>query len=129
MAKRLTPENIGAALGQFANRIDAWKRQRDELITEGERLAGVALEFVRDLRGTAAPAASAASAATPVRKGGRPKGMKMSEETRAKLREAWKRRKAAQGSAERTTTADERARVRARTGRARSARASKRKGN
>ena len=51
----------------------------------------------------------------------------MSEETRAKLREAWKRRKAAQAAADRTKTTDERARVRSRTGRTRSARASKRK--
>ena len=116
MAKKLTPENIGAALGQLANRIDAWKRQRDELITEGERLAGVALGFVRDLRGTGAPDPGPAAAQ---RRGGRPKGMKMSEETKAKLREAWKRRKAAsakEGTA-RTKAADERSRVRARTGR------------
>jgi hypothetical protein len=119
VAKRLTPENIGVALGQLANRIDAWKRQRDELITEGERLAGVALGFVKDLRGTNAPAAK------PARKGGRPKGMKMSEETRAKLRAAWKRRKAA-AAAENTKPGDVRAQVRASTGRRRSARASKR---
>lgn len=115
MAKKLTPENIGAALGQFANRIDAWKRQRDELIAEGERLAGVALGFVRDLRGTAVPGQTSAG----TRRGGRPKGMKMSEETKAKLREAWKRRKAA-GSQEgvvRAKAADKRSRVRARTGR------------
>lgn len=127
MAKTLTPENIGAALGQFANRIDVWKRQRDELIAEGERLAGVALGFVRDLRGTDvdAPAAGKKKA---TRRGGRPKGMKMSEETKAKLREAWKRRKAAAtktGTAQ-TKTADERTRVRSRSGRVRAARQSKR---
>jgi hypothetical protein len=119
VAKKLTPENIGVALGRLASRIDVWKRQRDELIAEGERLAGVALGFVKDLRGTNAPASGAA------RKGGRPKGMKMSEETRAKLRAAWKRRKAATG-AEHTKVTDERAHVRASTGRRRSARASKR---
>ena len=122
MAKKLTPENIGTALGQLASRIDGWKRQRDELIREGERLADVALGFVRDLRGTGTPAAK------PTRKGGRPKGMKMSEETKAKLREAWKVRKA-NGGAERTKVSDERAHVRASTGRRRSARASKRTGN
>lgn len=120
MAKTLTPENIGTALGQLANRIDAWKRQRDQLAAEAERLADVALGFVRDLRATRTPAAR------PSRKGGRPKGMKMSEETKAKLREAWKKRKAAQAGQVHTKAADERARVRARTGRARSARASKR---
>jgi len=128
VAKTLTPENIGTALGQFANRIDAWKRQRDELITEGERLAGVALDFVRDLRGTDAPAAKATTRKKAVRRGGRPKGMKMSEETKAKLREAWKRRKAAgaKAGAEQTKASDERARVRARSGRVRAARQTKR---
>ena len=121
MAKTLTPENIGAALGQLANKIDLWKRQRDELISEGERLAGVALGFVRDLRGTETPAAKPKT-----RKGGRPKGMKMSEETRAKLRAAWKRRKAATMGAENTKPGDVRAQVRASQGRVRSARASKR---
>ncbi len=125
MAKTLTPENIGAALGQLANRIDAWKKQRDELIVEGERLAGVALGFVRDLRGTDAPASGTKATG---RRGGRPKGMKMSEETKAKLREAWKRRKAAAAKtgAAQTKTADERSRVRSRSGRVRAARQTKR---
>jgi hypothetical protein len=118
VAKTLTPENIGTALGQLANRIDAWKRQRDALIVEGERLADVALGFVRDLRGVETVARSA-------RKGGRPKGMKMSEETKAKLRAAWKARKAKSG-AEATKAGDVRAQVRARTGRRPAARASKR---
>ena len=119
MAKTITPENIGTALGQLANKVDAWKRQRNELIAEGERLAGMALNFVRDLRGTSAPAPKA-------RKGGRPKGMKMSEETRAKLREAWKRRKAAQPPKAHTKSADERSRVRKGSGRVQAARQSRR---
>ena len=89
MKKTMTPEDIGTALGRLANRIDQWKKQRDELIAEGEHLASVALGYVRDLRGETAPP-------VPRRRGGRPKGMKLSEETRAKLRAAWKRRKAAQ---------------------------------
>jgi len=123
VAKTLTPENIGTALGQLANKIDSWKRQRDVLIAEGERLADVALGFVRDLRGhsTAARPGSA-------RKGGRPKGMKMSEETKAKLRAAWKVRKA-RAQAEATKTGDVRAQVRAKSGRRPSARASKRSPN
>jgi hypothetical protein len=120
VAKNLTPENIGTALGQLANRIDAWKRQRAELIAEGERLAGVALGFVRDLRGTEAPTSR------PARKGGRPRGMKMSEETKAKLREAWKRRKAALAGRPQAKSDDVRARVRAGQGRVRSPRQSKR---
>ena len=92
MAKRkaLTPEEIGTALGRLANRVDEWKRQRAELIAEGE------------LRG------QQAGAPTPEgrRRGGRPRGMKLSEETRAKLRAAWKRRKAqAAGAAARAKKA------------------------
>lgn len=93
MAKRLTPENIGSALGQLANKVDAWKKQRNQLITEGERLAGLAAGYLRDLRGDG-PAAGAGRKRKAKGKGGRPRGMKMSEETKAKLRAAWKRRKA-----------------------------------
>ena len=117
MAKKLSPENIGTAIGQLANRIDAWKKQRDILIAEGERVAGVALDYVRDLRGHTADATKAGAA---TRKGGRPKGMKMSEETKAKLRAAWKRRKAGlatSGKAEQPKLADGRAVARATSGR------------
>jgi hypothetical protein len=116
----VTPENIGTALGQLANRIDAWKRQRDELIAEGERLASAAMGFVRDLRGTGVPAGRS------IRKGGRPKGMKMSEETKAKLRAAWKRRKAAKAAGAQTKAPDARVRVRATSGRPRAPRQSRR---
>lgn len=122
MAKKLTPETVGKALGQLANRIDAWKKQRDELIVEGERLAGVALGFVKDLRDHGTLASPPKADKT----GGRPKPSKMSEETKAKLRAAWKRRKAQQNAAgaEHTKSGDERARARASTGRVRSARQS-----
>jgi hypothetical protein len=94
VAKQMTPENIGAALGRLANRIDAWKKQRDELVAEAERLAGVALGYVRELRGQSGAGASAPPGVGRKGRGGRPRGMKMSEETKAKLRAAWKRRKA-----------------------------------
>jgi hypothetical protein len=90
VAKRITPENIGTALGRLANRIDVWRKQRDELIKEGERLAHIAAGYVQELRGHG----TSPSAAPRKNRGGRPKGMKMSEATKAKLREAWKRRKA-----------------------------------
>jgi hypothetical protein len=117
VAKKITPENIGTAIGQLANKIDAWKKQRDVLIAEGERVAGVALDYVRDLRGHSAPVPKKGAA---TRKGGRPKGMKMSEETKAKLRDAWKRRKSGSntgGNAEHSKPADGRAVVRATSGR------------
>jgi hypothetical protein len=91
VAKKLTPENIGTALGRLANRVDAWKKQRDELIAEGERLAHIAASYVHDLRGHGETGAAKKAGKN---KGGRPKGMKMSEATKAKLRAAWKRRKA-----------------------------------
>lgn len=108
MAKRSTPEDIGAALGRLANRIDAWKKQREELIAEGERLIDAASEYVRDLRGQRGGRRAGKSARKG--KGGRPKGMKMSEETKAKLRAAWKRRKAqaAQAAGEATSAVKKR---------------------
>ena len=91
VAKGMTPENIGAALGQLANRVDAWKKQRDQLISEGERLAGLAAGYLQELRGEGPTTGTGRKRAAKGR-GGRPKGMKMSEETKAKLRAAWKRR-------------------------------------
>ncbi|MFO7303067.1 MAG: hypothetical protein DIU54_011685 [Acidobacteriota bacterium] len=91
-SKTMTPEDIGAALGRLANRIDEWKKQREALLAEGERLVAVAMSYVQELRGEVGPAPAR-------RRGGRPKGMKLSEETRAKLRAAWKRRKARMAAA------------------------------
>ena len=108
MAKLSTPEDIGAALGRLANRIDAWKKQRDELIAEGERLIGAASEYVRDLRGERGRRGAGKGARKGKGKGGRPRGMKMSEETKAKLRAAWKRRKAQMAQAAGATPAKKR---------------------
>ncbi len=106
MAKGMTPENIGSALGQLANRVDAWKKQRDQLISEGERLAALAAGYLQELRGDGAATKTGRKRAAKG-KGGRPRGMKMSEETKAKLRAAWKRRKARMAS---TATEKKRAR-------------------
>lgn len=78
-----TAENIGAALGHVARRLDAWKKQRTEIAHEIQTLAKAARAMLADLghRERRAP-----------NKGGRPRGYVMSEETKAKLRAAWQRR-------------------------------------
>jgi ElaB/YqjD/DUF883 family membrane-anchored ribosome-binding protein len=83
-----TASTIGSALGQVAARVDSWKKQRAEIVTEIQKLISSAEALLTDL-------GDAAAAAARRRKGGRPKGYKMSEETKRKLRAAWKRRKAA----------------------------------
>lgn len=103
VAKKLTPEEIGTALGRLARRIDQWKETKAELLTEAERLAGLARGLVAELQGTGIGSAATAAASGRSRRGGRPKGMKVSEATKAKLRAAWKRRKAAAAKTTKTT--------------------------
>jgi hypothetical protein len=87
-----TAESIVTALGHVAARVDSWKQQRTEIASEIQKLLTSAHALMRDLGHSAdAPATRDALAR---RKGGRPKGYKMSEETKAKLRAAWRRRKA-----------------------------------
>jgi hypothetical protein len=80
-----TASSIGTSLGQFAKRVDAWKKQRTELATELEGLIRAARAALQELGHGRAKA----------RRGGRPRGYKASEETRAKLRAAWKERREA----------------------------------
>jgi ABC-type transporter Mla subunit MlaD len=88
-----TAEGIGTALGRVAARLDAWKRQRSELAGEIQDLLQQAQRMLDDV--SDATSRGAADVAKAVRKGGRPKGYKMSAATKRKLRDAWKRRKAA----------------------------------
>jgi hypothetical protein len=118
VAKKLTPEEIGTALGRLARRIDQWKETKAELLSEAERLSALARGLVSELQGTVGDA----TAVVRPRRGGRPKGMKVSEATKAKLRAAWKRRKAAAAAAARgaasasTTTASTKSSAKARRG-------------
>lgn len=80
-----TANNIGSSLGHFARRVDAWKKQRAELATELEGLIRAARAALHELGHGGAKA----------RRGGRPRGYKASEETKAKLRAAWKARREA----------------------------------
>ena len=97
MAKRGRRVNIGAALGSVADRIDAWKAQRDVLAAEVNALAKAAQAMMTTLveGKTDETNRFLASARAPRNKGGRLKGYKMSAATKAKLRAAWKKRKAA----------------------------------
>jgi hypothetical protein len=88
-----TAEALGAALGRIAAQVDRWKKQRDHLTAELRAIVNSGQSALRDL-GHEVERASAATAESARRKGGRPKGYKMSEETKRKLRLAWKKRKA-----------------------------------
>src|ERR1041385_2110831 len=98
MAKRMEAssasvmaEGIGSALGHMAARVDAWNSQRTVIGRDLEQLIAHAQGLLKDVMGQEAPG----TPARPRRKGGRPKGYKMSAATKAKLKAAWKRRKAA----------------------------------
>jgi hypothetical protein len=90
-----TAESLGAALGHVAARLDAWKRQRAEIAADISKLLNNAQTMLGDLGEEATSRATALWKAGKPNKGGRPKGYKMSEATKRKLRAAWKRRKAA----------------------------------
>src|SRR5580765_974390 len=84
-------EGVGAALGKVAARIDAWHSQRSDIASDIRQLITHAQTLLKDVMHTPAPAVPGGRKG----KGGRPKGYKMSAATKAKLRAAWKRRKAA----------------------------------
>jgi hypothetical protein len=89
-----TAESIGAALGLVAAKLDRWKAQRTEIAADIQKVLQSAQAMMGDLGEAAGRGAGAfTGAASP--KGGRPKGYKMSEATKRKLRAAWRRRKAA----------------------------------
>jgi hypothetical protein len=101
-------EDIGRALGRVQARLDAWRRQRDEIAAELRQVVSDGQAMLAELvggvrrRGRRVAAAvgrprAVARPAAPVIKRGRPVGFKVSAATRAKLRAAWRRRKAAQG--------------------------------
>ena len=83
-----TAETPGTALGHIAARVDRWMKDRAAIAADIEALSKSAQTMLADFGDTTAAAMDRA------RKGGRPKGYKMSDATKAKLRAAWKRRKA-----------------------------------
>jgi hypothetical protein len=85
-----TAETLGTALGRLQARVASLKQERAAIASDLQRLLQSAQALLADLGH-----AGAVAVAAPRRTGGRPKGYKMSDETKAKLRAAWKRRKAA----------------------------------
>lgn len=83
---------VGRTLGVLAGRLAAIDRQRTEIAAELSRLAKSIAG------GSGRGAGDALLARIGRRRGGRPKGFKMSEATKRKLRAAWKRRKAAKAT-------------------------------
>lgn len=102
---------IGSALGHVAAKLDTWKRQRAEIASELQQLVQQGQRMLADLGHAILPTPDVA----PVRKGGRPKGYRTSAATKAKLRAAWRARKAAADQVEtpkkRTISADGKARI------------------
>ena len=107
----VTAERVGAALGHFAARIDAWKSQREDIASELRRYVTSAQAMLEGLGsraqaegGKAVAAAKAAfdQATTPAAAPtpGRRRGYKQTAEARRKMRLAWKRRKAAKAAAD-----------------------------
>ena len=104
-------KNIGSALGHLAGRLDALNKQRADIAAELKSAIARGQSLLASL-------GVAAEEAPKKNKGGRPKGYKMSDATRAKLRAAWKKRKEAAASGrEQTKPADTRAAVRSADGR------------
>lgn len=104
----IATSSIGAALGRVAVQLDRWKKERSEISRELQTLLAEGQKMLADL--------GAGEVATAVsHRGGRPKGYRTSPATRAKLRAAWARRKAAAGvvasAKKRTMSAEGRARI------------------
>lgn len=87
--------DLSTTLRNAASRLDSWKQERSAIAADLKAVVAAATRLLTDL-GPDVPAAGAVGVDPQAkRKGGRPKGYKMSAATRRKLREAWKRRKAA----------------------------------
>jgi len=86
---------IGATLGHLASRIDQWRQQRDQIVSEVRKAVEVGHKMLVELgaisTGTTGKKADALSF-LPKRKGGRKKGFKMSEEAKAKIADAARKR-------------------------------------
>jgi len=90
---RLSFDQLGSALGKLDARLKALKAQRNAIASEIQAVMDAAKAMLGDLAGGDAKAPAAPR--TRNRKGGRPKGFKVSDETKRKLRAAWERRRRA----------------------------------
>ena len=89
---------IGTALGNVVNRIENWRRQRDEIAAEVRQVVAAGTQLLSELGHDANVRFASVAAPLLKSRGGRPKGYKMSAATRRKLKAAWRRRKAAAGT-------------------------------
>ena len=85
---------IGATLGHLASRMDQWRQQRDDIVAEVRKAVEVGHRMLAELGAVTIGTGKKGSAAVnlPKRKGGRKKGFKMSEEAKAKIAEAARKR-------------------------------------
>lgn len=101
-ASTSTAKTLGVALDHIGERVAAWRQQHAQIVAEIRLIVDRASRMLADVGEAVATTSRAranasASAPTRARRGGRPKGYRISEATRAKLRAAWARRKAASG--------------------------------
>lgn len=91
------PLEFGSTLRRAADRLDAWKQDRESIAA----MLDAVILAARRMRADLGLGNSAQVLSDPAirRKGGRPKGYKTTAATRRKLRAAWKRRKAAMAAA------------------------------
>ena len=93
-SRRLTlATEIDTALTQVTTRLHAWHAERQQIAAEIQHLIDRAHALLEELGGRAPSRPQRPRRPTKGR-GGRPKGFTVSGATRAKLRAAWKRRKA-----------------------------------
>jgi hypothetical protein len=91
-----TAEGIGRSLGKLANRLDAWRKQRDELAQDLRHVVGAGERMLLELgHGAQVEGSKALRATAKAVKSGRRKGFKMSAAARRKISLAAKKRWAA----------------------------------
>jgi hypothetical protein len=123
-ASTSTAKTLGVALDHIGERVAAWRQQHAQIVAEIRLVVDRASRMLADVGEHVAPSRGSAGATPRERRGGRPKGYRISEATRAKLRAAWARRKtgsgggstasagpARKGRRKRTMSAEARARI------------------
>lgn len=96
MAKRGRPRStaagIGRTLAKLTNKMDQWRRQRDEIERDLRHVVESGQNMLAELGTRTGKAITAASANIKPNRGGRRKGFKMSAEAKAKISAAAKKR-------------------------------------
>jgi hypothetical protein len=121
-ASTSTAKALGATLDHIGERVAAWRQQHAQIVSEIRLIVDRASKMLADVGEHVVPSRTSTSAPARTRRGGRPKGYRISEATRAKLRAAWARRKtsgdgassatpARKGRRKRTMSAEARARI------------------